>query len=295
MDVLVQIQFRAVARLRERRIAFDIAKTPWPKWIGRSADDSLQSCFKSWPYGGPEPAACGVAEVVKHLFARRCRRRSRRAGPRFESESGLTMSVATHCKAGQLILDRFVPRHASEIVGWVKSEFELLWLAPNTQVPLTEEKVIGWKNRGGTALIARRPDQTRLIGYGELNPMKGCAGHVWLGHVVLHPRARGAGLGRVFVGALLDHAFDGLGASRVSLVVFPENRIAVRCYESVGFSIIGEEHHHFSTSRVRHRLLRLEAVPPTERVPETSAAPRQGVASRVREGFKRFVSATDSR
>lgn len=204
------------------------------------------------------------------------------------------MSVATHCKPAQLILDRFVPRHASEIAGWVQSELELLWLAPNTEAPLTEEKVIGWKNRGGTALIATRPDQTALIGYAELNPMKGDAGHLWLGHVVLHPRARGAGLGRVFVGALLDHAFDALCASRVSLVVFPENRIAVRCYENVGYSIIGEEHHRFATSPVRHRLLRLEAVPPTDRAASTSEAPRQGLASRVRQEFKRLVSAADS-
>lgn len=175
------------------------------------------------------------------------------------------------CRAASLSLVRFDPSHAAHIAGWVEAGPELHWLAPSTPWPLTAEKVIGWKKPGGTALVAvdtdgiapprepiSSPGKPNLpVGYGELNPMKGDANHVWIGHVVVSPSLRGSGLGQTFTRALLTYAFETIGAHRVTLVVFPENRNALRCYESVGFKIVQEERHRFGTSTRRHRLLRL--------------------------------------
>lgn len=174
-----------------------------------------------------------------------------------DSEIDVSACMPTQIETARLGLVRFSPAHAPHIAGWVETDQELHWLAPNTPGPLTAEKVIGWKNPGGTALVALDAEGIAPVGYGELNPMKGDARHVWIGHVVVSPSLRGSGIGQTFVRALLTYAFETIRAQRVTLVVFPENRSALRCYESVGFTIVQEERHRFGTPGKRHRLLRL--------------------------------------
>ena len=164
-----------------------------------------------------------------------------------------------------LTLVRFDPSHAPHVAAWVETDQELHWLAPSTPPPLTAEKVIAWKHPGGTALVAVEPASrfhqslgAEPVGYAELNPMKGDANrHLWIGHVVVAPQLRGGGIGRAFVRSLLAYAFGTLAANRITLVVFPENRSAIRCYQSVGFAIVQKERHRFGQSTTRHKLLRL--------------------------------------
>lgn len=167
------------------------------------------------------------------------------------------MSIISAPETLRLTLDRFNPRDAIQIAHWADSNDELYWLAPSTDPPLTPQKVIEWKKPGGTALVARDDHTAELIAYAELNPMRNQDDHLWLGHVIVNPERRG-GTGQAFVRSLLNHAIDRLGATRISLVVFPQNRVAIRCYRRVGFSIIGEEYHSFGTSTLRHKLVRLE-------------------------------------
>ena len=124
--------------------------------------------------------------------------------------------------------------------------------------------MISWKKPGGTALVALDPAGSMPLGYAELNPMKGDAnrqaglnGHLWIGHVVVAPQLRGSGFGKTFVRALLAYAFETLRTERITLVVFPGNRNAIRCYESVGFSFVQEERHRFGSSGTLQKLLRL--------------------------------------
>jgi ribosomal protein S18 acetylase RimI-like enzyme len=58
---------------------------------------------------------------------------------------------------------------------------------------------------------------------------------------------------------LLHRAFHLRGARRVSLVVFPENRVAVACYRAAGMHDDAFETHYFPAYRRRARLLRLAA------------------------------------
>jgi len=87
--------------------------------------------------------------------------------------------------------------------------------------------------------------------------MPGEPDHLWLGHVVVAPSHRNLGYGRRFVEALLERAFTGLGARQVSLVVFPDNTAALRCYRRTGLRVLGEQHARFETTRRRHRMLRM--------------------------------------
>lgn len=175
------------------------------------------------------------------------------------------MVLSTTHTVEQLCLRPFDPRYATVIAQWVKTEEELRWLAPSTQGPLTAAKVTGWIKSGGVAIVLIGEGDTPPIGYGELNPMHGETDHVWLGHVVIHPDHRGRATGQAFVRALLDHAFTRFSAKRVSLIVFPDNTAALRCYRRVGFRHVGEECHRFGDTGPKHRLLRLEISLPCDR------------------------------
>jgi RimJ/RimL family protein N-acetyltransferase len=126
-------------------------------------------------------------------------------------------------------------------------------------MPITPDSVIGWKKAGGRPLVCCSGDsESRPIAYAELNPMRNEPAHWWLGHVVVDPNRRGCGVGREFLRMLVDHASKQLGASRLSLIVFPENQAAIRCYQAVGFQVVCEEFHQFGGLVPKQRLLRLE-------------------------------------
>ena len=173
-------------------------------------------------------------------------------------ESAIVDPQSTIQGKGQLRLRPFDPLYAAQISQWVETEEQLRWLAPSTQPPLTAAKVVGWTKPGGEAFLLTREGDAKPIGYGELNPMRGTVGHLWLGHVVVRPDQRDRGAGQALVRALLDRAFNTLLAGRVSLIVFPDNVAALQCYRRVGFALMGEEYHRFGGAGPKHRLFRLE-------------------------------------
>ena len=132
-----------------------------------------------------------------------------------------------------------------------------------------------WKKPGGSAFVLVKGGDGSPRGYGEINLMRGGGEYLWLGHVVVRPDQRGRGLGSTLLRALLVEAFERRNATRVALIVFPENLAALRCYRRVGFSLSGEEHHQFSDGGPTHRLLRLEITRPT-RAAARPALPGQG-------------------
>ena len=159
----------------------------------------------------------------------------------------------------QPFLQPFLTPHAAIVASWARTERQLRWLAPSTPSPLTPEKVLQWRKPDGHALVYMEDART-LLGYGELNPMRDEARHYWLGHLVVNPERRGQGIGRAFVRALLERAFDQISATKVSLLVFPANAAARACYLHAGFREVCEEFHQFGGRGPRHRLLRLETL-----------------------------------
>jgi RimJ/RimL family protein N-acetyltransferase len=155
----------------------------------------------------------------------------------------------------------FQRQYASLVVQWVRTPQELCLLAPGTEPPLTAAKVNAWKKAGGQALLLTRDGDAEPIGYAELNPMRRDPSHLWLGHVILCPQERGKGLGKVFVRAMVSHAFDRMSAERIILIVFPDNLPAIKCYRSTGFVQVSEEYHQFNGKGPEHRLLRFEITP----------------------------------
>ena len=155
----------------------------------------------------------------------------------------------------------FEPGHAGEIAQWVETAEELRWVAPSSPAPLTATAVTAWKKPEGEAFVLTCNGDSQPIGYGELNPMRREPHHLWLGHIIVRPDRRACGIGETLVRALVERAFGKHLARQVSLIVFPDNTAAIRCYRRVGFKIVSEEFHRFGGVGARHRLYRLEIFP----------------------------------
>lgn len=194
----------------------------------------------------------------------------------FQPDTKAAVAMTTG-SAGAYRLITFVPRHAPIVARWAETDEELLWLAPSTQPPLTAAKVGEWLKRGGHAFSFLRAEvggqraEEHLVGYAELNPMRNTPDHLWIGHVVVRPDMRGKGVGRTLLRALVNEAFGSLGATRLSLVVFPDNIGALRCYAAVGLRMVGEECHRFGGIGPKRRLLRYEMTAPVVRAEAVSS------------------------
>ncbi len=158
---------------------------------------------------------------------------------------------------GESRLMRFNDRYAGLVASWVGSDRELTWLAPSIVPPLTAAKVCAWGEAGGERLLFWGSGSDEPVGYGELHRMPRSLDQWWIGHVIVDPGRRGVGLGRGFVRHLLARAFGALAAREVLLLVFPENRAAIRCYERSGFLITGMERRYFKGPGLGHWFLRM--------------------------------------
>jgi len=156
------------------------------------------------------------------------------------------------------ILRPFENIFAEEILRWVRSSEELCRLAPGTAPPLSLEKILAWHKPGGSVYSLHAVEGAPMIGYAELNPMRDEPRHFWLGHILIKPEQRGRGWGTTLVSAMLRAAFEERKALRVSLLVFPDNEPALRCYRALGFIERGAEVHLFPATKRTHRMLRLE-------------------------------------
>ncbi len=175
---------------------------------------------------------------------------------RFQSRALMNPTDPSSIPHGEL--RPFESRFAPIVASWVGSPAELHQLSPSTPAPLTPDKVLEWNRSGGESFVFFSNDLNEPVGYGELNPVQNKPAWFWLGHVIVRKDQRGSGLGRSFVMALARFAFEKRSAKRLALIVHPSNEAAVRCYESAGFAVAGEEVHRIGNSGPIQRLLRME-------------------------------------
>jgi RimJ/RimL family protein N-acetyltransferase len=160
-------------------------------------------------------------------------------------------------RQGTWFLSRFDALLAPLIARWAREGQDLFWLAPKTPPPLTPAKVVAWATPEGRPMLFWRDGTAEPLGYLELNPMPADYGHYWLGHCVIDPQSRGTGLGRCMISLSLELAFHAYRAYRVSLVVFPDNLAAIKCYEKAGMVDAGEQYKYFATTGHQHRMIQM--------------------------------------
>ena len=183
----------------------------------------------------------------------------RRAG----GESSVEMAAKPARQPAQLPICRLAPFDAAwaeRITAWVRTPQETYWLAPKTAPPLTAADLLAWRGPGHTPHLLVVPGRPAPLGYGELNHLDHGRREYWLGHLIVDPTERGQGLGVQLTRLLLTQAFESRGAKRVTLVVFRENEVALRCYRAAGMCDDGYEWHAFPAYDRRECLVRLAAV-----------------------------------
>ncbi|MCH8967181.1 MAG: GNAT family N-acetyltransferase [Planctomycetes bacterium] len=173
-----------------------------------------------------------------------------------------------------LVLRDFEPRFAVTVASWVRSDADLLWLAPRTPPPMTPATIIAWTRSTQAARLVYVADEAEPCGYGEITSPKDRPRSQWFSHVIVDPLRRGSGLGCRFVELLLIEAFQELAAESISLVVFPDNAAAIRCYLKNGIVRRREEFHQFRSGQPKYRMLQMDIDRPAwlKRREESAAA-----------------------
>ncbi len=142
----------------------------------------------------------------------------------------------------QCTLRTFVYEDASIILSWCKNKHELrLWSAdrykdyPGT----TDEMVRLYEGEGKFPLTM--VEGSRIVGHILLRYPSEDKEVIRLGFVIVDEELRNKGYGRELLRLAIDYARDNLHAKRITLGVFCNNRPALECYKSVGFTIIGND------------------------------------------------------
>ncbi len=181
------------------------------------------------------------------------------------------MAIQPFDIVASLQLQPMLPVHAELVASWVRSASEARMLAPRAAAPISAQTILSWAApKSNQFVLVPASDQRRIpstttflsnarsqiLGYGELNELESARRSFWLGHLIIDPSRRGDGYGLQLTQLLLSRAFDHCGAKRVTLVVFPENLIAVACYKRAGFEPDGFENHRAADGSLI-RLLRM--------------------------------------
>lgn len=133
-----------------------------------------------------------------------------------------------------------LPEDLHTVLTWIHSPFDLRkWGGERLTWPPGASKTwgeIGADERNTFALVDA---DGNVIGFGQALPRE--AGIAHLGRIILSPEARGQGLGRVLVRALIDAVRENFNAAMITLNVYRDNQPAVRLYRSLGFEIVSED------------------------------------------------------
>ncbi|MCC3159614.1 GNAT family N-acetyltransferase [Hymenobacter sp. 15J16-1T3B] len=141
-------------------------------------------------------------------------------------------------------LERFTPADFNQLIEWINSERLMQeWSGSLFSYPLTQES-LAWYIEGANDL--QNPD---VFVYKAVDSKTGEAvGHISLGSISQRDRsarvtrvlvgsecARGKGVCRRMVQALLRIGFEELQLHRISLGVYDFNEAALKCYLKAGF------------------------------------------------------------
>ena len=127
-----------------------------------------------------------------------------------------------------------------EIKDWITEErTHAMWCANLLQFPIEkdnfEKTMEEAAERFGDSPFVATSDDGKLIGFFcysiNLETNEGM-----LKFVMINPEYRGKGFGKEMLKLAISYAFSITNVQAVHLNVFPENIVAKKCYESVGFT-----------------------------------------------------------
>ena len=141
-----------------------------------------------------------------------------------------------------MILRPFSINDAETILSWCKDKHAFrLWSADRYKEfpaqPMEMQKQYDGDNMFPlTAVIGER-----IVGHILLRFPLEDKSVIRFGFVIVDDSKRGEGYGKQMLHLAIDYAQQELGAHKITLGVFCNNLPALKCYQSVGFKIIGED------------------------------------------------------
>lgn len=140
-------------------------------------------------------------------------------------------------------LRRAVPADAATALSWSPDLAALKrWAGPSARWP--EDPAQFWSDltRGDFVTFALDSSTDGQVGFGQLKRREPDFAH--LARIVVDPRQRGKGYGRMLCSALMREAPALFPISGYSLFVFRDNPVAIALYESLGFTRQGPHEQH---------------------------------------------------
>ena len=144
----------------------------------------------------------------------------------------------TRNKTGRVLLSPIKLADAPVLFEWINDRDLVLFNAPFH--PTHEASHLEWlrglaKRHDLVAFAIRTRPSRRLIGVCQLTAINRVSRSAELQIRIGEASARGKGLGREAVEALLDFGFKDLNLHRIALQVFATNTRAIKVYEAAGF------------------------------------------------------------
>lgn len=136
---------------------------------------------------------------------------------------------------------------AQTITNWVKNEYAFRqWSADRYEkYPITADDMNLYydKDRNHERIWGMTAfDDTGIVGHLTMRfPDHNSFDEIRLGFVIVDDQRRGKGYGKEMLSLAIRFAFDLVKVQKISLGVFENNEIAVKCYESCGFKRIQAE------------------------------------------------------
>lgn len=131
------------------------------------------------------------------------------------------------------------PAHYATIGAWLDSAGATQrWAGPGVLYPLAPDafaQALQLQQRPGWVLLDA---EGHCVGFGQYWPTS--PGTLHLGRIIVSPQARGRGLGRVLMQALMAQALQSAAVERLTLRVYRDNVAAVALYRDLGFQLMEE-------------------------------------------------------
>ena len=131
---------------------------------------------------------------------------------------------------------------APTILSWCKDKHAFrLWSADRyKEFPAQPEEMIEqYEGENMYPLTAVADDE--IVGHILLRFPSEDKSVIRFGFVIVDDSKRGMGYGRRLLQLAIDHACNQMGVKTITLGVFADNPSALKCYQSVGFKITGED------------------------------------------------------
>lgn len=142
--------------------------------------------------------------------------------------------------AEAISLEAFAPTDFDALIGWFRSDAELIqWAGPTLDFPLDHAQCAALLAETQGALPERliwtaRAEDGRIVGHVQLalDRRNGVGRPARVG---IAPQERGRGFGFSMLAAVVAEAFAMDGMERLELNVYSFNTAAIRTYEKLGF------------------------------------------------------------